>query len=86
MRSLKKFLEWAVNDYNKMRPHYKFRPRTPYEMYFDIPLNFDVKKRTKEAVQSRVKKNKCVKCIQCKDAFKPRKGSKTCSSKGNCNI
>ena len=82
--SLKKYLEWAVSDYNKIRPHYKFRPKTPYEMYFDIPLNFDVKKRAQQAVQNRVKKNKCVKCIQCKDVFKNKKGSKTCANYGNC--
>jgi transposase-like protein len=86
IKSLKKYLEWAVNDYNKVRPHYKFRPRTPYEMYFEIPLGFDIKKRAKEAVQNRVKKNKCAKCIQCKDVFKPRNGSKTCANPGNCDI
>lgn len=36
------FLGWAVKDYNEHRPHYKFKTRTPREVYFNIPLPFDV--------------------------------------------
>jgi hypothetical protein len=65
MSALKKYLDWAVKDYNELRPHYKHRPRTPYEVYFNIPLKFDVTKRMKEAVQRRVRNNKCSECKQC---------------------
>lgn len=70
IRSLNKFIKWAVNDYNVLRPHYKHRPKTPNEVYFKIELTFDVKKRAKQAVQRRVKKNKCAKCIQCRSSHK----------------
>lgn len=63
--ALRKYLKWVVEDYNELRPHYKHRPRTPYEVYFDIPLNFDVRKRVKQAIKTRVKNNKCSKCVQC---------------------
>lgn len=66
MQSLQEYLDWAVHDYNELRPHYRHSPRTPYEAYFDIPLKFDLKKRRRNAVKKRVKKNSCSKCIQCK--------------------
>jgi len=44
IKALDKYLKWAVDDYNTIRPHYKHRPRTPYEVYFNVPLGFDVKK------------------------------------------
>jgi len=65
IKALVKYLEWAVNDYNVERPHYKHRPRTPHEVYFNIPLKFDVKKRVKQAIRTRIKNNKNAKCIQC---------------------
>lgn len=65
IKTLNNYMKWVVEDYNKVRPHYKHRPRTPYEVYFDIPLNFDIRKRIKEAISLRVKNNKCAKCIQC---------------------
>jgi hypothetical protein len=65
IKALVKYLEWAVKDYNEVRPHYKHRPRTPHEVYFNIPLNFDIKKRVKNAIRKRIKNNKCAKCIQC---------------------
>lgn len=68
IRALDNYLKWAVEDYNVMRPHYKHKPRTPYEVYFDIPLGFDVRKRVKKAINKRVKNNKCSKCIQCRGA------------------
>ncbi|MBP7810576.1 MAG: transposase [Bacteroidia bacterium] len=66
IKALTKYLEWAVEDYNTIRPHYKHRPRTPHEVYFDIPLGFDIKKRVKNAIKTRIKNNKCAKCIQCR--------------------
>lgn len=66
IKAINKYLKWVVEDYNLNRPHYKHRPRTPYEVYFNIPLDFDVRKRVKQAIKQRVKKNKCSKCIQCK--------------------
>ncbi len=77
---LSEFLEWAVNDYNRLRPHYKHAPKTPYEVYFDLPLGFDLIKRRKQAVQDRISNNKCSKCIQCKDGLK----SKNCCTKISC--
>jgi hypothetical protein len=56
---LNTYLKWVVEDCNKVRPHYKHRPRTPNEVYFGIPH------RVKHAISQKVKKNKCVKCIQC---------------------
>jgi len=64
---LVRYLNWDVMDYNTLRPHYKHRPRTPHEVYFDIPLGFDIRKRMRKAMKERVKKNKCAECIQCKD-------------------
>lgn len=66
IKALAKYLEWAVKDYNEVRPHYKHRPRTPHEVYFNIPLNFDIKRRVKSAIKTRIKNNKNAKCIQCK--------------------
>lgn len=68
IRAVKNYLKWAVEDYNKIRPHYKHKPRTPYEVYFDIPLGFDIRKRIKKAIAKRVKNNKCSACIQCRGA------------------
>ena len=59
-------LDWSVNDYNEIRPHYKHKPRTPHEVYFNIPLNFDVKERMKLAMLSRIQTNLKGKCIQCR--------------------
>lgn len=73
MAALNKYLLWAVEDYNKVRPHYKHRPRTPYEVYFNIPLDFDVRKRVKKAISERVAKNKCTNCIQCGKTCKKTK-------------
>lgn len=70
--ALNKFLKWAVNDYNVVRPHYKHRPRTPQEVYFSIALDFDIRKRVKEAIKKRVKANKCSKCIQCSGGCKAK--------------
>ncbi|MBN8697921.1 MAG: transposase [Bacteroidetes bacterium] len=65
IRELDKFLKWVVNDYNMLRPHYKHRPKTPYEVYFGKPLGFNVKNRLKKAHANRVFNNKCANCIQC---------------------
>ncbi|MFI5150942.1 MAG: hypothetical protein ACHQRM_14490 [Bacteroidia bacterium] len=62
---LTKYLEWAVHDYNVLRPHYRHRPRTPQEVYFNTPLGFDIRKRVKNAIATRVRNNKCAKCTEC---------------------
>ncbi|MFZ5554127.1 MAG: transposase [Bacteroidota bacterium] len=64
IEELNAHLEWAVNDYNH-RPHYKHKPRTPHEVYFNIPLPFDVKERMKKAMKKRIEKNLNGKCKQC---------------------
>ena len=66
LRALKNYLNWAVKDYNECRPHYKHRPRTPYEVYFNIPLGFDERRRVKAAIKKRVKNNKTTPCSQCR--------------------
>lgn len=66
MKALSNYLKWAVNDYNEVRPHYKHRPRTPYEVYFNIPLGFNERKRVKAAIKKRVKNNKNTPCAQCR--------------------
>jgi putative transposase len=76
VEAVSKFLRWAVMDYNTLRPHYKHRPRTPHEVYFNIPLWFDLRTRTKKTMKERVRKNKNGKCIQCKGF----KSEKQCSS------
>lgn len=68
--ALNKYLIWAVDDYNVERPHYKHRPRTPQEVYFNTELDFDIRKRVKSAIKKRVKANKCAKCIQCTNGCK----------------
>ena len=65
IKALENYLKWAVNDYNKVRPHYKHRPRTPEEVYFNTALGFDIRKRVKAAIKERVKNNKCANCQQC---------------------
>lgn len=65
IKAVDNYLKWAVEDYNIARPHYKHRPRTPHEVYFDIPLGFDIRKRVKSAITQRVKNNKCSACRQC---------------------
>ena len=59
-------LAWAVNDYNELRPHYKHQPRTPYEVYYNIPLNFDLKARMKTAMKKRIQTNLNGKCTICR--------------------
>lgn len=78
--ALLEYLDWAVEDYNAIRPHYKHAPKTPREVYFNLKLGFNLQKRRKKAVQDRIKNNKCAKCIQCKDGL----GNKSCSNKGKC--
>lgn len=65
LKALNNYLKWAVKDYNECRPHNKHRPRTPYEVYFDIPLGFDERKRVKAAIKRRVRNNKNTQCAQC---------------------
>lgn len=65
VEAILKYLEWAVMDYNTLRPHCAHRPRTPHEVYFDIPLDFDIRIRMKESMRKRVHHNKNVKCMQC---------------------
>lgn len=80
--ALIKYIEWAVMDYNVLRPHYKHRPKTPQEVYFNKPLGFDIKKRVKQALQTRIQNNQCAKCIQCKGA----KADGSCAGKVNCRL
>jgi hypothetical protein len=65
LEALSSYLDWAVHDYNVLRPHYKHRPRTPKEVYFNTPLGFDIRKRVKKAIADRVRSNKCAKCTEC---------------------
>jgi transposase InsO family protein len=65
VKALFNFLQWAVKDYNELRPHYKHRPKTPAEVYFHKSLGFDHKLRVKRALRQRLQVNKGVKCIQC---------------------
>ncbi len=81
IEALSKYLEWVVMDYNTLRPHYKHRPLTPHEVYFNIPLNFDIRKRTRNAMKKRVMENKNSKCIQCQ-GFSYKKYKATCD--GSC--
>jgi len=80
LAELDAYLEWAVEDYNCLRPHYKHAPKTPKEVYFGLRLGFDVKKRKKRAVQDRVKHNLCARCIQCRGGLQ---GNEVCK-KGMC--
>ena len=65
IKAVHNYLLWVVEDYNMLRPHYKHQPRTPYEVYFGIPLDIDIRQRVKQAIKERVKNNKCAKCLQC---------------------
>jgi len=67
LEALVKYLDWAVMDYNELRPHYRHRPRTPEEVYFNKPLDFNVRERVIKAMKERVITNKCSDCTQCKD-------------------
>jgi putative transposase len=65
IEKLQTFLEWAVEDYNFVRPHYKHSPKTPGEMYFGTKLKFDPLKRLKKASAKRLKNNKSTSCAKC---------------------
>ncbi|MCC7301905.1 MAG: transposase [Bacteroidia bacterium] len=60
------YLQAAVKEYNEVRPHYRHRPLTPREVYFNIPLKFSVRRRMRNAARKRLKVNRCGSCIQCK--------------------
>ena len=72
------YLAWAVRDYNYIRPHYKHKPRTPHEAYFNIPLTFDIRTRMKEGMKRRVQNNRNVKCLQCKSYRDNKKCAAEC--------
>jgi putative transposase len=78
VKAVIKYLDWAVMDYNTLRPHCRHRPRTPNEVYFDIPLDFDIRTRMKESMRKRVVHNKNVKCLSCK-TFKEQSNCKKTS-------
>ncbi|RYY00959.1 MAG: hypothetical protein EOO53_20460 [Gammaproteobacteria bacterium] len=65
LEKLRQCLTEAVFDYNERRPHGRHSPRTPKEVYFDIPLNFDVSKRMRKAAVQRMIKNKSQACSIC---------------------
>jgi hypothetical protein len=65
LKEVSEFLEWAVYDYNVIRPHYKHAPKTPKEAYFNVPLGFDIKKRVQRGMKNRIENNRCSKCMQC---------------------
>jgi len=69
IEKLRSFLEWAVKDYNFVRPHYKHSPKTPGEMYFDTKLKFDPLKRLKKASAKRLTTNKSTSCSKCSIPF-----------------
>jgi len=72
LKELKEFIKWAVHDYNEIRPHYKHRPRTPQEVYFEKSLGFNERNRLKKAALIRINNNKCAKCIQCTNRCKSK--------------
>lgn len=65
LEQLEHHLEWAVYDYNVLRPHYAHLPQTPHEVYFGKALNFDIKERIRSAGKKRVQKNKSLACNAC---------------------
>jgi putative transposase len=65
VEKLKQCLDEAVIDYNELRPHCRHSPRTPKEVYFGIPLTFDVSKRMRKAARQRIIKNKASACTIC---------------------
>jgi hypothetical protein len=65
LQQLERHLEWAVYDYNVLRPHYSHLPKTPREVYFGKALNFDIKERIRSAGKKRVQKNKSLPCNAC---------------------
>lgn len=66
MKDLETHLQWSIEDYNELRPHYRHRPRTPKEVYFNIPLNFSIKRRMRAAAKRRLQTNRCGSCVECK--------------------
>ncbi|CAN5527225.1 hypothetical protein BH10BAC1_BH10BAC1_19540 [soil metagenome] len=78
------FLEWAVYDYNQIRPHYALAPKTPYEVYFNLKLGFNLVNRRKKAVQDRIKNNLNAKCKECKGSRKGDCGDKCTVTKKGC--
>jgi transposase InsO family protein len=65
LEQLEHYLEWAVYDYNVLRPHYAHLPQTPQEVYFGKALPFDSKDRIRAACKKRVQKNKSLACNAC---------------------
>jgi transposase InsO family protein len=69
--SLCAFLEKSIYNYNQVRPHYKHSPQTPFEVYFNTRLDFNVHNRIKQAAKERVIKNKnsgCGNCLKTKNS------------------
>lgn len=66
IEGLTKFLNEAVKDYNYERPHYKHFPKTPAEVYFEVDLKLDIRKRTSKASQQRIKNNLATACRICR--------------------
>jgi transposase InsO family protein len=62
---LEQFLKWAVHDYNSVRPHTRHWPRTPEEVYFQKPLNFDPHLRIREGQKRRIKEHLTRCCEKC---------------------
>lgn len=69
IEKLQTYLEWAVEDYNFVRPHYKHSPKTPAEVYFGTKLKFDPRKRLQKALAKRLKTNKSTPCAKCSILF-----------------
>jgi putative transposase len=65
LQDLNRYLEWAVHDYNVVRPHYKLIPQTPQETYYGKALGFDVKERIQNEEKKRLQKNKELICKAC---------------------
>ncbi len=59
------FLNWAVTDYNNVRPHYRRKPFTPEEVYFKKSLDFNVHTRIRKAIKKRINRNRCSTCTAC---------------------
>jgi hypothetical protein len=66
LEGLHSFIQWAVEDYNRKRPHYKHTPLTLEEVYLGRPLSFDKKGLMKSAIDCRIKCNQAGTCCKCK--------------------
>ena len=65
--SLNQALEFAIHDYNNVRPHYSLEGATPYAMFMGQPCDkLKIQEQMREARIARRRENNANICDSCK--------------------